>query len=176
MSSWINFKELRQKLKLEAVLKFYGVTLNRKGTSDQYVGECPLPQHTGKRGNTFSANYTRHMWQCFGCRESGGAIDFAVLVVVQHPHSLWYLWQGGFENVVALMGESCGADQAEMVNLITLSTARIWLITETSDSARLCAETFLPKVAASRLCRWIQVKIEEEIAPDHPLLAALPRR
>ena len=47
MSTWVNFKELREKLNFEAVLRHYGVDVKRKG--EQHHGFCPLPLHQGKK-------------------------------------------------------------------------------------------------------------------------------
>jgi hypothetical protein len=38
---WINFKELRARLKFEEVLQLYGVEVKRKG--EQHQGFCPTP-------------------------------------------------------------------------------------------------------------------------------------
>jgi DNA primase len=77
---WINFTELRKQLSFAAVLSAYNVHLEPKGNSDQHVGKCPLPSHHDAKGNTFSANFAKGVWQCFGCHESGNVIDFAVLM------------------------------------------------------------------------------------------------
>lgn len=339
---WINFAELRQQLNLETVTASYNVTLSQKGNSQQYVGVCPLPSHKDAKEKTFSANFEKGVWQCFGCKESGNVIDFAVLmegrdkkdgkavrevakmlrdrfvtaanpnpavaqpkpasaqiertqpseerrvvvnqpldfelktldtehpyfaashlsketvdhfglgfckrgllagriavplvddaaelvgyaglaltqsettrdnprylfpaprehedatytfdaskflyngfrigkavkdlVVVRDCHTVWSLWQGGFANVVALMGNECSEDQANILTFLTADKARIWMLTDMSVESHACAESLLPKVAASRMCRWIKVSKEEEMAPEHPLLAVLPRR
>jgi DNA primase len=77
MGEWINFKELRSRLDFRTVLDHYGVELNAKG--DQAQGFCPLPTHNGqKRSASFSVNFTRGIWQCFGCGSSGNVLDFAV--------------------------------------------------------------------------------------------------
>lgn len=98
------------------------------------------------------------------------------LIVVRDCHSVWHLFQGGFANVVALMGEWCSEGQAAILPLLTADNARIWLLTDSSAESDNAARTLLPWVAADRLCRWIKVKREEEIVPDHPLLRALQRR
>lgn len=342
MSQWINFTELREQLVFVDVLASYNVTLEPKGNGDQHVGKCPLPSHKDASGKTFSANFAKGIWQCFGCHESGNVIDFGVLmegkskrdgqavravakmlkerfvekrvngdspsatrkaenvprsnapafpsaaqqtvinqpldfelktletahpffderklsqetvarfglgfckrgslsgriavrlcddagqlvgyaglaldrsikprylfptprehegvrhvfdpgkflynghrlakavkelIVVRECHSVWHLFQGGFANVVALMSDQCSDDQAAMVSIITTAeNARVWLLTDSSAEADETARSFLPKVAADRLCRWIKVKADEDIAPEHPLLRALPRR
>lgn len=333
---WINFDELREQLVFADVLAHYKAELTPKGDKGQHVGICPLPTHREKKGKTFSANLERGIWQCFGCRESGNVLDFAVLmegkdkrdgkavrevagelyerfvkrdvpapssgatskpqapqpdsetkvivnqpldfelktldtahpwfaeqrfsketierfglgfcsrgflsgriavplvddaaelvgyaglaidekseracrylfpaprehegvrhvfdrgkfvyngfrvaravkdlIVVRECHTVWHLFQGGFSNVVALMGNGCGEEQATMLPLLTADTARIWLLTDSSEESQACAESFLPQVASSRLCRWVKVGTEEEMVPEHPLLAALPKR
>src|SRR5688572_2935585 len=58
MSTWIDFKTLREQLDFAAVLKHYGVEVKLKG--DQHQGFCPLPSHNGKRNSpSFSANMKR---------------------------------------------------------------------------------------------------------------------
>lgn len=77
--TWINFKELRAKLKFEDVLRHYGVEIKRKGA--QHNGACPLPGHGGTRDKpVFSANLERGIFQCFGCRASGNLLEFAGLM------------------------------------------------------------------------------------------------
>lgn len=76
---WINFKELRARLNFEDVLRHYRVVVARKG--DQHLGPCPLPGHPKeKRGNTFSANIPRGIFQCFACKAKGNVLDFAGLM------------------------------------------------------------------------------------------------
>lgn len=76
---WINFKELRARLDFEDVLRHYRVEVSRKG--DQHLGPCPLPGHPKeKRGNTFSANIPRGIFQCFACKAKGNVLDFAGLM------------------------------------------------------------------------------------------------
>ncbi len=77
--TWINIKELREKLEFEKVLTRYDVKVIRKGV--QHAGPCPLPGHTGSRGgSTFSANLERGIFQCFGCKAKGNALEFACLM------------------------------------------------------------------------------------------------
>ncbi len=344
---WIDFAELRKELKFEQVLRHYNIGLSRKGETDQYIGQCPLPNHGDQKGNTFSANYAKGVWQCFGCKQSGNVLDFAVImdggnktegravrktavklktkvlghepppparnqpqghrrpaakpfakapqekpqqpevvnqpldfalktldrehsyflehklnadtverfglgfckrgaltgriavplhndheelvgyaglvldeslvteenpkylfpanrevdgvslvfdrgrflynghkigksvkdiIVVQDCDTVWSLWQGGFANVVALMGDECSEDQAELLNLLTHAGGRIWLLTDKSDYSWHCAQSALLKIASSRLCRWVRFEKQSDIAPDHPLLELLPKR
>jgi DNA primase len=78
MDQWINFKQLRSRLRFADVLSHYGVKLASKG-GDQIQGFCPLPSHRGERRSpSFSANLVRGIWQCFGCGAKGNVLDFAV--------------------------------------------------------------------------------------------------
>jgi len=76
---WINFKELRAKLKFEDVLRHYKVEVSRKG--EQHQGFCPLPSHQGKgKSPSFSANLERGIFNCFGCGAKGNVLEFAALM------------------------------------------------------------------------------------------------
>lgn len=75
-TTWLNFKELRQRLDFAEVLKHYGVELKlRRG--NQHQGFCPLPTHQGKkRSPSFSANLDRRIFKCFGCGASGDLYQY----------------------------------------------------------------------------------------------------
>lgn len=76
MAKWIDFKELRTKLKFTEVLQRYNVQLIMKG--DRASGFCPLPTHQGNRKSpSFSVQLERGIWQCFGCHAKGNVLDFA---------------------------------------------------------------------------------------------------
>lgn len=84
MPSWIDFKELREALSFEAVLRHYGVELRVK--DGQHLGFCPLPSHDGKRKSpSFSANMDRKIFHCFGCQAKGNILDFAALMEKADP-------------------------------------------------------------------------------------------
>ena len=86
MTTWIDFKDLRNRLDFAAVLLHYGVEPKLRGR--QHHGFCPLPTHDGKRRSpSFSANLDRKIWQCFGCGARGNVIDFAVRMEGKNPES-----------------------------------------------------------------------------------------
>ncbi len=84
MSTWIDFKELREQLDFAAVLRHYGAELKAKG--DQQQGFCPLPDHNGQRNSpSFSANVKKGIFQCFGCGAKGNIIEFSALMEKLNP-------------------------------------------------------------------------------------------
>ena len=84
MPTWIDFKELRAKLKIESLLRYYQIEIRRKG--EQHHGFCPLPNHKGKGSSpTFSVNLERGIFRCFGCGAKGSALDFAILMEGANP-------------------------------------------------------------------------------------------
>lgn len=79
MRVWVNFKELRERLDFEEVLRHFNVEVKRKG--NQHQGFCPLPSHEGKKNSpSFSANLQRGIFQCFGCGAKGNVLEFAALM------------------------------------------------------------------------------------------------
>jgi DNA primase len=80
-STWVDFRELRAKLRFIDLLQHYHVELKIRG--DRATGFCPLPNHPhhdGKRHSpSFSADLARGIFQCFGggCGAKGGILDFA---------------------------------------------------------------------------------------------------
>jgi hypothetical protein len=78
MATWINFGEIRDSLDFRAVLTAYGVSIDER-REGKHQGHCPLPTHSGEgRRPSFSADLAGRMWQCFGCKVGGNALDFAV--------------------------------------------------------------------------------------------------
>lgn len=103
MSNWIDFKELRAKLRFAEVLAHYRVTLKMKG--ERATGFCPLPTHQGKRNSpSFSANIERGIWQCFGCRAKGNVLDFACRMEGFNPADSKELRQAAVKIHTALVG------------------------------------------------------------------------
>lgn len=83
-SRWVDFRELRAKLRFADVLADYGVELRIKG--ERASGFCPLPGHSGRRNSpSFSANLQRGIFQCFGCGAKGNVLDFAALMEGVNP-------------------------------------------------------------------------------------------
>lgn len=76
---WVNFREIRARLRFEDVLRHHGVEI--RGRGEQHQGPCPLPRH-GDRPNVapFSAHLGRGIFQCFGCGAKGNLLEFSALM------------------------------------------------------------------------------------------------
>jgi DNA primase len=72
-SNPISFKELKQRISLEHVLRHYNLfdTLHLKGKSHR--GPCPFCET--KEGNPFSVSLEKGCFQCFTCKASGNILD-----------------------------------------------------------------------------------------------------
>ncbi len=82
MAIWVDFKELRQNLKIADVLARHNVQLKIKG--DQASGFCPLPGHQSKgegkrRSPSFSANFKKNLFNSFSFHRGGNSLDLSCL-------------------------------------------------------------------------------------------------
>ncbi len=88
MGTWINFKELREQVKVTNVMQFYGIELEEKNPG-QHQGFCPLPTHRSKakgpKSPSFSVNLEKGIWQCFGCQASGNILDLVCRLEGMNP-------------------------------------------------------------------------------------------
>ena len=77
--AWVNYKEIKARVRIEQVLERYGVlgALQEKG--DTLVGRCPI--HKGSNANQFHVSRQKNNFMCFGdCHEGGNVIDFVVMM------------------------------------------------------------------------------------------------
>ena len=75
MAPWVDYKDLKQRVKISDVLGQYGLTdtLTRKG--ENLVGPCPI--HKGANATQFHVSLAKNNFNCFGdCRGGGNVIDF----------------------------------------------------------------------------------------------------
>ena len=64
MSGWVDFRMLKQSIRIEQVLGFYGFELQRVGRH-QLRGLCPLPTHGSQRSRlSFSVDTGKNVWAC----------------------------------------------------------------------------------------------------------------
>lgn len=79
------------------------------------------------------------------------------LIVVEGFMSVFWLWQCGFPNVVALMGSSCSDEQAELIVRGVEPLGRVWVMPDGDDTGERCADSVLPKVAPHRFVRRLRL-------------------
>lgn len=85
MAKFIDFRALRAQLDFARVLALYGVT-SASVRAQQLSAHCPFPTHLGVRAKpSFSADLSRGIWRCFGCKTSGNVLDFAVRMEGREP-------------------------------------------------------------------------------------------
>ena len=90
-TKWVDFKEVRESVSFEQVLRDYGVEFKAKGEGDQVQAFCPLPGHKGKgqKSPSFSARLSKPAaFQCFSCGAKGNVIDFVALMEGLDPEDV----------------------------------------------------------------------------------------
>ncbi len=77
---FIDFKEVKEQISIEQVLESYGVLANLSGSGNQRSGPCPI-HGGGAKSRSFSANFTKNCWNCFGdCDRGGNVLDFVAVM------------------------------------------------------------------------------------------------
>jgi DNA primase len=79
------------------------------------------------------------------------------LIVVQGFTSVWWLWQHGYQNVVALMSSSCTVDQAKIIVNLVLQSGRVWFMTDAGKDGERCAEGLFANIGMHRFCRRVKL-------------------
>jgi DNA primase len=75
MNRWLNFREIKQSIPIEAVLGHYQWKyLRRRG--DRVQGCCPI--HRGHRTDAFNVDLRHNGFHCFSCQAHGGVLDLVV--------------------------------------------------------------------------------------------------
>jgi DNA primase len=80
------------------------------------------------------------------------------LIVVEGFASVWWLWQHGYPNVVAIMGSDCSDEQATIVCDLLPDDSRVWVFSDGDPPGDRCAASVLTKIAPCRLTGWIQLR------------------
>src|SRR5438046_9346265 len=86
MNDWIDFKMIKQRVTLKAVLTHYDIRL-RQVNQFSLRGKCPLPTHSSDKSNgSFGVHLGKNIWSCqsVSCadardgKKGGNVIDFVV--------------------------------------------------------------------------------------------------
>ena len=98
------------------------------------------------------------------------------LVVVEGFPSVWWLWQHGYANVVALMGSSCSDEQADLIAKLVADDGHVWAMSDGDEAGERCAEDVFAHVGAHRFIRWIRLEPGQQPTDcDADALASLRR-
>jgi DNA primase len=89
-----------------------------------------------------------------------GSVDN--LVVVESFTSVWWLWQHGFKNAVAVMGSTCSERQAEHIAKLCHEAGRVWLLPDGDEAGMRCAETLLRLISPHRFVRWVRLHQDKQ--------------
>jgi DNA primase len=84
MTTWIDFRELRERATMNEVLNAYQIELKIRG--ERATGFCPLPGHVGERKSpSFSVHLGKQLFNCFSCKRGGNCIDLVALLEGLEP-------------------------------------------------------------------------------------------
>ena len=88
MATWIDFKELRERVRIADVLRQHNVQLKVRG--ETATGLCPLPTHPArtdgkKRSPSFSVHLGKGIFHCFGCGAKGNCLDLGARLLGLDP-------------------------------------------------------------------------------------------
>jgi DNA primase len=80
------------------------------------------------------------------------------LIVVEGFPSVWWLWQHGFRDAVALMGSNCSVDQAKIIVNMVFRSGRVWFFTDGDKAGERCAESLFFDIGPHRFCKWVKLR------------------
>jgi hypothetical protein len=152
-SSILSFKDLKQRISIEQVLRHYNLFdgLQLKGKSHR--GPCPFCE--GEEGNPFSVSLEKNCFQCFVCHVSGNILD-----VVIKLEGISLRKAGQFLNRTFVDGEA----SPELANITTPQAAPVVSVD--------AADTKLPAVIAPPVAVSNEQN-KEVLARNEPLTFAL---
>ena len=73
MGEWVNFAQIKSQVRIEPLLRAYGVEGQRRSGRDQLRGRCPI--HRGEGMEAFHVNLARNLFHCFACGAGGNVLD-----------------------------------------------------------------------------------------------------
>ncbi len=75
MTTWVDFKAVRNAVSLEAVVTTMYRLPNLRREGDRLVGPCPI--HRGDNPRAWQADLQKNLWHCFSkCQGGGNQLDF----------------------------------------------------------------------------------------------------
>jgi len=71
---WVDFRAVRERVAMEAVLGLCGVDWLKRSGRGQLRGRCPIHQRGGQ--DAFQVSLAKSAFQCFYCQAHGNLLDF----------------------------------------------------------------------------------------------------
>lgn len=118
--------------------------------------ECPkylFPSSRERDGTVFEFRKSPFLYNAHAIE--GRADD---LIVVEGFASVWWLWQNGYRNVVALMGSACSPEQAALIVGLVAKLGHVWVFPDGDDAGTRCVASVFHDVAEYRLFRWVKLE------------------
>jgi DNA primase len=72
----LSFKDLRQRISIEQVLRHYGIFSDLQPRGKSHRGPCPFCEAAD--GTPFSVSLEKNCYQCFTCKASGNILEFVI--------------------------------------------------------------------------------------------------
>lgn len=91
---------------------------------------------------------------------NGHAIKAPVddLIIVEGFASVWWLWQHGHRNAVALMGSALSDAQAEIIVSLVAPGGRIWVFPDGDDAGEKCGKGCVLNLSRHRFVSWLTLE------------------
>jgi DNA primase len=83
------------------------------------------------------------------------------LIVVEGFPAAWWLIQWGYANTVALMGSTCGEEQARLIVQAVVPDGSVWVFSDNDPAGCKCAESLLMQVSPYRFVGWVKANVPQ---------------
>ncbi len=77
MAHWVSFRELREQVSMEDILRHYGLMEKFRRSKDEVIGLCPFHEETT---GSFHASLTKNVLHSCGCQSKGNIMNFVALM------------------------------------------------------------------------------------------------
>ena len=78
------------------------------------------------------------------------------LIVVEGFTAVWWLWQAGYRNVVAVMGASCSEDQARLILALVHPDGRVLIMPDGDAAGSRCSESLHNRLVCHCATTWVK--------------------
>jgi DNA primase len=117
--------------------------------------DSPKYKFPGKREHEGQSFDFRKLELLYNAHQIRGPVDD--LIIVEGFPAVWWLYQHGLTNVVALMGSVLSRKHEVTISKLVSSGGTVWLMPDGNDAGMRCAETALPALARNHRVRWAKL-------------------